>query len=77
MDTLPFLGIIYLGVKVMSQTQLSAKYNAKAYEEIKVRVKKGEKEKIKAHAQKQGESVNGYINRSMKNQMESDNNENN
>ncbi len=77
MDTLPFLGIIYLGVKVMSQTQLSAKYNAKAYEEIKVRVKKGEKEKIKAHAQKQGESVNGFINRSMKNQMESDNNENN
>lgn len=61
----------------MSQTQASAKYNAKAYEEIKVRVKKGEKEKIKAHAQKQGESVNGFINRSMKNQMESDNNENN
>lgn len=77
MDTLPFLGIIYLGVKIMSQTQASAKYNAKAYEEIKVRVKKGEKEKIKAHAQKQGESVNGFINRSMKNQMESDNNENN
>ena len=61
----------------MSQTQLSAKYNAQAYEEIKVRVKKGEKEKIKAHAQKQGESVNGFINRSMKNQMESDNNEHN
>lgn len=77
MDTLHFLGIIYLGVKIMSQTQASAKYNAKAYEEIKVRVKKGEKEKIKAHAQKQGESVNGFINRSMKNQMESDNNENN
>ena len=53
------------------------KYSKKAYDRIEMQVHKGEKEKIKAHAQKQGESVNGFINRSMKNQMESDNNENN
>ena len=39
------------------------KWNAKAYDEIKVRVPKGEKEKIQAFAQKNGETVNGFINR--------------
>lgn len=61
----------------MSQTQASAKYNAKTYEEIKVRVKKGEKEIIKKHAESKNESLNGFINRAIKNQMESDNNEDN
>ena len=39
------------------------KWNAKAYDEIKVRVPKGDKEKIQAFAQKKGETVNGFINR--------------
>ena len=39
------------------------KWNAKAYDEIKVRVPKGDKEKIQAFAQGQGETVNGFINR--------------
>ena len=39
------------------------KWNAKAYDEIKVRVPKGAKEKIQAFAQKNGETVNGFINR--------------
>ena len=39
------------------------KWNAKAYDEIKVRVPKGDKEKIQAYAQSQGETVNGFINR--------------
>lgn len=46
-----------------AQTKASAKYNAKAYEEIKLRVSKGQKEQIQAHAQANGESLNGYINR--------------
>lgn len=37
------------------------KYNAKAYDEIKVRVPKGEKEVIATAASKSGESVNAYI----------------
>ena len=39
------------------------KWNAKAYDEIKVRVPKGDKEKIQAFAQANGETVNGFINR--------------
>ena len=39
------------------------KWNAKAYDEIKVRVPKGEKEKIQAFAQERQETVNGFINR--------------
>lgn len=39
------------------------KWNAKAYDEIKVRVPKGDKEKIQAYAQSRGETVNGFINR--------------
>ncbi|MEE3451474.1 MAG: hypothetical protein VZR27_12430 [Acutalibacteraceae bacterium] len=37
------------------------RYNAKAYDEIKVRVPKRDKEKIKVHSANAGESVNGYI----------------
>lgn len=48
------------------------RYNAKTYEEIKVRVFKGEKEKIKAHAERMGESVNSFIGRAIENQMDRD-----
>lgn len=49
------------------------RYNAKAYDEIKVRVEKGQKEEIKAHAdQFDGGSVNGFINRAIKETMERD-----
>ena len=47
----------------MSQTEASAKYNAKAYEEIKLRVKKGKKEQIANYAESKGFSLNGYINK--------------
>lgn len=46
-----------------AQTKASAKYNAKAYEEVKLRVSKGQKEQIQTYAQEHGESLNGYINR--------------
>lgn len=39
------------------------KYNAKAYDEIKIRVPKGEKERIQTTAEQNGESVNALINR--------------
>ncbi|MGN0501197.1 MAG: hypothetical protein ACI4HK_08670 [Ruminococcus sp.] len=48
-----------------SQRKAVAKYNAKAYDEIKIRVYKGEKEKIKAHAEQNGESINGFVNRAI------------
>lgn len=39
-----------------------AKYNAKAYDRIETVVRKGEKERIKAHAESIGFSLNAYIN---------------
>ena len=42
------------------------------YNELKVRVHKGDKDKIKAHAESQGESLNGFINRAIDETMERD-----
>ena len=39
------------------------RYNAKAYDDIRVRVPKGMKEQIQAYADANGETVNGLINR--------------
>ena len=44
-----------------------------AYDRINLAVPKGDKDKIKAHAETQGESVNSFINRAISNQMEQDN----
>lgn len=58
----------------MAQSQAhikaSNKYNAKAYDRINVNVKKGEREKIKAHAEAKGLSLNGYINKLIAEDME-------
>lgn len=52
-------------VKYMGKTSNAVKdrYNAKTYDDIRLRVPKGEKEKIQAFAESQGETVNGFINR--------------
>lgn len=47
----------------------------KLYDRIQLVVPKGEKDKIKAHAEQQGESVNGFVNRAIKETMERDNGE--
>ena len=56
-----------------ARRRANEKFNAKAYDEIKVRVAKGSKSTIQAHAEKQGESVNAFINRAIDNQIERDN----
>lgn len=58
----------------MGKTSSAVKdrYNAKTYDEIKVRVPKGRKDFIQAHAESQGESVNAFINRAINNQMKRD-----
>lgn len=48
------------------------KYVAKAYDEIKVRVPKGDKDRIKVHADSRNESVNGFIKRAIDETMERD-----
>ncbi len=58
----------------MGRTSSAVKdrYNAKAYDEMKVRVAKGNKELIQAHAEAQGESLNAFINRAITETMERD-----
>ena len=48
-----------------ARRRANEKYNAKAYDEIKIRVSKGEKDKLKLHAESKGESLNGFINRAI------------
>lgn len=48
------------------------KYNAKAYDEIKVRVGKGQKEVIQASAAECGESLNEFIKKAISERMERD-----
>ena len=60
-----------------TSSKVKDRYNAKTYDEIKIRVPKGEKEKIKIHADKHdGSSVNAFIQRSIKETMQRDNEKN-
>lgn len=56
-----------------ASTKAQNKYISKAYDRINLTVPKGFKEEIKAYAEKQGESVNGFINRSITELTEMDN----
>jgi predicted HicB family RNase H-like nuclease len=55
-----------------ARRRANEKYNAKAYDEIKVRVPKGKKDDIKAHAEKNSETLNGFINRAIDEQIKRD-----
>lgn len=55
-----------------AQQRAVSKYMKENYDEIKVRVEKGQKEIIKAHAEAQGKSVNGFINEAIEEKMERD-----
>lgn len=55
-----------------AQKRAVKKYNSKAYDEIKARVKKGQKQVLQAIAEQQGESLNGYIKNAVKAQYLSD-----
>ena len=55
-----------------AQQKAVSKYMKNNYDEIKVRVEKGRKAQIQAHAEIQGESVNGFINRAIAETIERD-----
>jgi predicted HicB family RNase H-like nuclease len=55
-----------------AQQKAVAKYMAANYDEVKVRMPKGRKNVIKAHAAARGESVNAFINRAVDEAMERD-----
>ena len=46
------------------------RWDAKNLDRLSIALPKGSKEKIKAHAEKQGESVNGFISRAIEETME-------
>ena len=56
-----------------AQQKAVSKYMKENYDEIKVRVEKGKKIIIKAHAESRGESVNSFIGRAIEQTIEQDN----
>lgn len=55
-----------------AQQKAVAKYMKNNYDELKIRVSKGNKDIIKAHAAEQGESLNGFVNRAIDEAMQRD-----
>lgn len=48
------------------------RYNKKNYDDLRIRVKKGEGDVIKEHAKAQGESLNAFVNRAIKETIKND-----
>lgn len=62
-----------MAIKSDAQRRAVAKYNAENYERLELRVEKGKKDLIKAHAAKtDGGSVNAFINRAIDEAMARD-----
>lgn len=57
-----------------ARQRANAKYNKKAYDRLEMKVAKGRKAEILTHAEKQGESLNKFLNRAVENQIALDNN---
>ena len=56
-----------------ARTKAQNKYISKAYDRIALVVHKGDKDVIQAHAEQHGESLNGFVNRAIKETIERDN----
>lgn len=55
-----------------AQQKAVAKYMKENYDNFQIRMPKGKKERIKSHDDKNGESLNGFINRAIDEAMEKD-----
>lgn len=55
-----------------AQQKAVSKYMKENYDVYQIRMPKGRKDIIKAHAECRGESVNGFINRAIEEAMERD-----
>lgn len=55
-----------------AQQRAVSKYMKENYDVFQIRMPKGRKSVIQAHAQSQGESVNGFVNRAIDETMERD-----
>ncbi len=56
-----------------AQQRAVHKYVKEKYDRLELTMPKGKKAEIKAHAESQGESVNGFVNRAIDEAMERDN----
>ncbi len=56
-----------------AQQKAVAKYESANYDKVLLRLEKGKREKIKAHAESMGETTNGFIKRAIDNQISRDN----
>lgn len=55
-----------------ARKQGNRRWDAENLDRVSIAMPKGKKDIIKAHAEDQGESVNGFINRAIDEQMERD-----
>lgn len=55
--------------KTKTSSAVKQRYNEKAYARLAITVPKSRKEAIEAHAEKAGESVNGMVNRLLRENM--------
>lgn len=60
-----------------SSTRAKNKYNAENYDNLRIVVPKGKKDKIKAFAESKGESINGFVNRVIDEAMQNEGNKKN
>ena len=58
--------------KTHTSTAVKQRYNAKAYDNINLVVKKGRKDELKAEAEKRGKSLNGFITECIESFLRSD-----
>jgi len=58
-----------------AQRKAVRKYNAKAYDRLEISVPKGRKAEYQAYAESRGESLNGFVNRAVSEQVKRDANE--
>lgn len=55
-----------------AQKKAVAKYNAKSYDRLELKVAKGKKDIIQSIAENQGQSVNGYIKKAVEVKIKAD-----
>ena len=55
-----------------AQTRAKNKYNAKAYDSLRIIVKKGQKQALQNIAEKQGLSLNGYTKQALQAKIKAD-----
>lgn len=58
--------------KTKTSSAVKNRYNAKAYDQLPIRVKKGKKSDLQAYVAQRGESLNGFVNRAIEEAIERD-----